>query len=132
MSKKRESMDAGVRELKDGVMHVNHTRSCWAIKQLVQEVEALFPETEYTVENYNERNTGLDVVFSTGDEPELRALLVLVADDTRVLRVEVDEDSDQVRVKFKPNPRTQDSRDSFELDEAWSILGDFDELGESQ
>lgn len=133
MSKKKdtapEPMDARVKEHAVGVAPTNHHRVCWAIKTLVAEFRALFPETPVEYSNIDGRNTALDVTFDLtevdADEREAAAqLLQLVDTDKRVEDVIVgDKDmKDQVLVSMFSSPRTQDSRAPFGLGDSWVVL----------
>lgn len=118
-----EPMDAGAPERAVGEATPTNQRPCYAAKTLIAEVLALFPETTHRVSDYNGRNVGLWVTFDTAYGQELTDLLLLVDSDARVERVEAD-DSGTVLVIFHNRPRIYDLRDSFGLDEAWSVLED--------
>lgn len=116
-----QPMDASIREDAHPVAKTNHQRTCHAIKQLVEEVLDLFPETTMVYGDYDMRNTALSVEFTTEDAEDQRVLgdlLSLIIVDPRV------ESSDAEIVKFKSNSRTQDLRDSFNLADAWLELGE--------
>lgn len=113
-------MDDSIRELAVGGAATNNKRNAYALVQLVSEVRDLFPETLYEFSNYDGRNTALDVTFDAYDEPDLQRLLALVKADPRVDDVLIADG--QVLVMIRPGLRTQDSRDSFRLAEAWEIL----------
>lgn len=122
IEKVTKEMDPSIRENVVGEPHVNRQRTCYAIKTLVSEVLAMFPETEYDVAGYNDRNVGLEVTFDTAGLKGLYELLSLVEGDPRVAGVySPDEDTD-LTVIFRNSARTQDLRDPFGLDEAWDIL----------
>lgn len=115
-------MDPTIREVKVGVTHVNRPRRAYALDTLIKEVESLFPETTYDVSGENGLNTSLDVTFSTKDCPGLADLLDLIENDPRVQSLlQVD---DSTLVSFRSSLRTQDLRDPFQLDVAWTVLGD--------
>lgn len=128
--KKSAPMDTAIVENKNPVAATNRQRPCYAIKTLVAEVQALFPETSYEVSNYDGRNTGLDVMFDMTSIPEDVAdgaglLISMVDSDPRVeLTIVGSDDVQGVLVSIKPGPRTQDIRDSFGLAEAWSVLSE--------
>lgn len=129
-AKSPEPMDPSASEARVGTAAINNSRVCYAAKTLTKELSALFPETPVQYSNYDGRNTALDVEFDLTvlDEPErsdLRNLLDLLDADNRVEEVITDEDS--VLVSFFSNARTQDSRDSFGLAEAWQELTDPDD-----
>lgn len=126
-----EPMDSRITEAKVGTPSSNNERVCYAAKTLVAEAHELFPETPVEYSNPDGRNTMLDVSFDltaldTNEADELTALLELVKTDARVADVLVDDDT--VLISFKASARTQDSRDSFGLADAWYVLteGDLD------
>lgn len=128
-----KAMDDTISEAAVGVAPTNHPRVCGAIKRLVSEVEALFPETPVEYSNYDGRNTALDVTFdlSSLDEDaavDLTTLLGLVEADHRVVEVQVD--GTEVLVSMLSSARTQDIRDSFGLAEALHVLADPDDVDE--
>lgn len=125
--KKVTPMDDGIRERSVGEARPNNQRQCWAIKTLVVETHTLFPETPVEYGDYDGRNTALSVTFDCSmlDETEqvlFTDLLRILDTDERVKDTEVG--SDQVYVLMHSNPRTQDSREPFGLDDALSILSD--------
>lgn len=121
-------MDDGIRERSVGEAAVNRQRECWAIKTLVGEVLALFPETSAEYSNYNGRNTALDVTFDLtgmegGDSVVFNNLLCLLDDgaDPRVREV-ITEDYAQALVSMHPDPRTHDLRNPFGIAQAYEAL----------
>lgn len=131
-AKAPEPMDDSVREHAVGTAPTNQRRVCWAIKTLVDEVHALFPETTVEYGDYDGRNTALSVAFDLTPLPaedaqiDLSNLLDILGTDERVSRV-VRSDV-EVGVSMRSNPRTQDSREPFGLADAYLILsGDDDD-----
>lgn len=116
-----EMMDPSAPE-GDAVVHTNRERNVYALDTLVKEVVALFSETTYEVSNRTRFNAALDVQFDTHESSGLSVLLSLVEDDERVAEVVVD--VDDVLVRFRGNPRLQDSREPFGLAEAWSVMNE--------
>lgn len=100
-------------------------RRCYALETLVSEVEGLFPETPHEVSAYNGRQVALDALFDLtaldeSDASLLITLLQLCDSDPRVASVTVEDG--QALVSFYNSARTYDSRDSFSLDAAFSVL----------
>lgn len=129
-----EPMDDSGPEHKTGVASSNTQRDCWAIKTLVEEFTALFPETGWGTTNYDGRNTALDVTFdltSLDTQDRADAILLLLAVDSDVRVAEVIGEDGQVLVSFRANPRTQDLRTTFGLAEAWSVLIEEYQIGGS-
>lgn len=127
-----EPMDSRITEAKVGSPSSNNERVCYAAKTLVAEAHELFPETPVEYSNPDGRNTMLDVSFDltaldTNEADELTALLELVKTDARVSDVIVENDT--VLISFKASARTQDSRDSFGLADAWYVLTEGTETG---
>ncbi len=128
MSKKADApqpMDATIREEKTGVAKANNQRVCWAIKTLVAEVHALFPETPVKYSDYDGRNTALTVAFDCSELDEntqevLVSLFRILDTDPRV--EDVDFAEDRAFVAMKSNAVTQDSRETFGLNVAYEIL----------
>lgn len=129
-------MDDGIRERSIGEMRPNAKRQCWAIKTLVAEVHALFPETVVSYDDYDGRNTALSVTFQLDgfntdtDADDLHNLLALLGDpahneDQRIERVTCGDD--EVCILMRSDPRTQDSREPFGLADALSVLSGEDE-----
>jgi len=121
-------MDDGIRERNVGEARPNAPRQCWAIKTLVAETAVLFPETPVEYSDYDGRNTALSVTFDLtslpgGDSVLFNNLMAILDTDERVKEV-IASDYDQAYVLMHSNPRTQDSRDPFGLDDALSILSD--------
>lgn len=113
----------------------NTARVAYAIKQLVKEVEELFPETPVTYGNINGRNTALSVEFdlTSLDKSEREALTNLaglVESDPRVL--DVLPLSESVLITLRANPVTQDSREPFGLADALHVLADPDDEDEQE
>lgn len=110
-----------------GTPATNTVRVCWAAKTLVEEFTELFPETPVEYSGPDGRNTMLDVTFDITAVPDTErdgatALLELVQTDERVQWVIAAEDG--VLVSFRSSARTQDSRYSFGLADAWDVLTD--------
>lgn len=137
-AKAPEPMDDSVREAPMGTPVTNHQRVCGAIKQLVREFHALFPETPVEYSNFDGRNTALDVTFdltvldAETDRVDALNLLHLLGDDAynndpRVEYVLVSQEDSAVLVSMRSNARTQDSPEPFGLAEALSVLAGEDE-----
>lgn len=119
MAEKSEPMDPGAREqtVPDPVTNVG--RTAYALKTLVSEVLALFPETPHEFSERDGRGVALAVMFDTTmidghDRDEFEALLGAVELDERVDTV-VSED-DLTLVLLRSSARTQDDRSTFDLD----------------
>lgn len=132
-AKAPQPMDDSVREHAVGTAPTNRQRVCWAIKTLVEEVHALFPETTVEYGDYDGRSAALSVTFSLtplpseDDQIDLSNLFDILGTDERVSRVERS-DVMEVYVLMRSNPRTQDNRDPFGLADAYLILsGDDDD-----
>lgn len=136
MSKKSDApqpMDASIREETTGAAKVNNQRVCWAIKTLVSEVHAMFPETPVEYSDYDGRNTALAVAFDCSmlniEEQEILAgLFDALNIDPRVESTDMAED--QAFVTMKSNAVTQDSRETFGLDAAYEILTEGEDTAE--
>lgn len=127
-------MDPGARETKTPEGVVRQPRPCWAIKTLVEEFRALFPETPVEYSNYNQFDTALDVTFDLSMlEPvevyDVAMMFNLLGDPAtnRDPRIDVvitggEHHEAQVLVSMRANARTQDSREPFGLADAWSVL----------
>lgn len=116
-----------------GTPATNNVRVCWAAKTLVNEFTDLFPETPVEYSNPDGRNTMLDVSFDLtavpdSDRDAAAALLELVETDARVGSVFIESAAESLLVSFKSSARTQDSRDSFGLADAWDVLSDGEEF----
>lgn len=131
-------MDDGIREEARGVPRANHPRVCGAIKQLVSEVTALFPETGMAYDDLDGRNTSLSVTFdfSALDEDTDRVdasylIRVLIDgaynDDPRIWRGSVSDDGSSAYVLMRSSLRTQDNQNPFGLAEALTVLAGEDE-----
>ncbi len=128
--KANQPMDDSTREVATPVASTNAARPCYAIKTLVAEVLALFPETPVEYTNYDGRNAALSVSFdmtslSEDDRIDMTNLMTLLNDpayneDQRIEYVIVEDE--QVLVTIRSNPRTQDSRARFGLADALSVL----------
>lgn len=144
-AKAPEPMDDSVREAPMGTPVTNHQRVCGAIKQLVREFHALFPETPVEYSNFDGRNTALDVTFdltvldADTDRVDALSLLTLLGDpannaERRIEDVIVTSDMDSVLVSMRSNARTQDNPEPFGLAEALSVLagedGGYDDEGD--
>lgn len=125
-------MDDGIREQAVGVPNTNSQRECWAIRTLVSEVLALFPETSVEYSNYNGRSTALDVTFDLtsmqgGDSVIFNNLIGLLDDGDPRVREVITEDYAQALVSMLPDPRTYDLRNPFGIAQAYETLtGDDD------
>jgi len=133
---KMQPMDATIRERQNGIVATNSKRVCWAIKTLVAEMADLFPETPVEYSNHDGRNTALDVTFdlSVLDDEDRSTLIALFTlfDFNADPRIEaIIAEGQRVLVSMKANPRTQDSRESFGLAEAWGVLTDGDDDDDS-
>lgn len=121
-----QPMDPSAPEGAATSLPANHARVCYAIKTLVAEAHALFPEVPVEYSDYDGRNTALSVTFDLtvldADKARFTDLIRTVAVDPRVDEVIVE--SDQILVGVRPGARTQDSRETFNLDSAWGILTD--------
>lgn len=127
-----QPMDASIKELPEGQMATNSHREAWALKTLVGEFSVLFPETPVEYSGIDGRNTALDASFDLTvldeiDRETARQLLYLTQADARVSSVIAEDD--QVLVSIRSNPRTQDSRETFGLTDAYLILAGEDEDG---
>lgn len=123
-------MDPTAPERPEGAPSTNNQRVCGAIKALVAEFHALFPETPVEYSTYDGRNTALAVAFdvsmlSTDEQITLVHLFEAVEVDPRIESVDMAED--QVFVLMRGSLRTQDLRDSFGLADAYSVLVEDDE-----
>lgn len=110
----------------------NQPRVCYALKTLIAEVSALFPETTVETGDVDGRNTALSATFTTDNADFLLLMDVLDLTDPRVESVAVDDQTKSTKVKMRSNPRTQDSREPFGIGEAWLILAGDDESGGSR
>jgi len=120
-------MDAGAAEGDAPAMYKPNDRNCYAMEQLISEVEQLFPGVIYEVSSRNPRGVAFDVTFvpADGTDPDFRLLLELLGDPAYNTdpRIEyVIPGSDGVLVSFRTNPHTMDDRSPFGLAEAWSVL----------
>lgn len=125
-----EPMDPSVTEAKTGTATTNNQRNAYALVTLASEVHSLYPEMSYEFTNHDGRNTALGLSFDLTELPEdergdFTRLLWLVGSDPRVN--EIVTEYDQLLILLVPSARTQDSRDSFGLVEAYSIM--FEEEG---
>lgn len=121
------AMDPHAPETKDGAVHVNNARVCYAAKTLISEFLALFPETEYATGGVNQRNVALEVFFDCTDGPSVIAdLFRSLRDDPRIEAVGIGE-MDAI-VHFKNSARLMDLRDPFGIAEAWEVLTEDVEL----
>lgn len=131
---KNEPMDPTTREVKNPVVATNRQRNCFALDTLVKEVRALFPEVEWEADDYDGRNVAHAVTFNpNGTDPidGLCDLLFLVESDNRVSYVTVGGVYTHVRVEFHHSARTQDNRESFDLADAWVVMGEPDDEEQS-
>lgn len=121
-----QEMDPSTREVKNPVMSTNQQRSCYAMTALLTELLDLFPETPYEVGGYDGRNVALEVTFDLSSVEGSESLIELLEDvetsDARVESLLVEDQ--QANLRFKSNPRTQDSLEPFGLADAWLILSD--------
>lgn len=121
MTDKTEPMDPSVHERVTGIAHHPRERNAYALDTLITEVMDLFPETTYEVSGRDLRGVALHVQFFIEHEG-LAALLTLLDSDPRV--EEVVRDDEEVLVALRSSARTQDSRDSFGLTEAWEVIAE--------
>lgn len=119
-------MDPTFREDKTPVVASNRQRDCYALATLRMEVLDLFPETEWEVSEFDGRNVGHAITFTTPEEESLSDLLLLIESDHRVSQVTLPVIG-QTRVEFHHSMRTQDSREPFNLAEAWAEMFNGDE-----
>lgn len=147
-----EPMDGAVREVRDGVEHVNHPRPCYAGVQLLHEFEALFGDVfkGHTFSNPDGRNTALTLTvelegdrINSDDDPDALVKLsesfakmcLALASDSRVENVDMsltmdadtiessqEIESTTLEITFWSNARTQDNRDPFQLEDIFAIL----------
>lgn len=109
----------------------NNPRLAYALVTLINEVKGLFPEVTYSALGYDGRNTALGVDFDTPTEQAgLPDLLNLIASDPRVRSVTRQSSSSTV-VFLRSDPRTQDSRDPFDLNRAWLVLSEDEQSDDS-
>lgn len=103
-----------------------HPRTVMAVEQLIEEVTALFPEVVHEVSIRNPRNEAFGVEFSnyTDYDDTFDALMALVAQDHRVRLVGGEETPGVTKVVMHPDPRTQDDRTLFGVQEAYLVLED--------
>lgn len=100
-------------------------RVAYALRTLVTEFQALFPETAVEYSNHTRFGVALDVTFDltscdTDDATSATRLLDLIRSDGRVGLV-ITEDG-AVLVSLNENPHTQDDRTTFGLAQGYSIL----------
>lgn len=133
MNDKLQPMDAGAKEGDRPVSSTNHRRVAHALSKLVGEARQLFPETPYEFSGADGRNTLLCVTFDLSaldpeEVAEFFELLTTVTGDSRVAEViavpQSELESPSLFVRLHSNPRTQDSRDSFDLDDIYVALTD--------
>lgn len=129
-------MDDSIRERSEGQPIPTRERTCWAIKQLLSEVEALFPETPYEVGDRDMRGVALVVNFDVsglegGDSVVFNSLIEALSSDARVEEIAT-EDFGFASVRMRSSLRTQDDRTPFGLSEAYSILVEDEFDGGSQ
>lgn len=127
-----QPMDPAAREAATAEPTENTKRVCYALRTLVGEVAELFPETPIEWTDYDGRNTALGVTFDLTANPDgaaLGELLLLTKTDHRVLDVIVENGA--AFVTMHSSARTQDLRDSFNLDAAYEVLVEGDEFGGS-
>lgn len=120
-----QPMGQGVVKVDKPVPGVNRQRPCYALVTLVDEVVDLFPEVTSTYDGVDGRGAALQGVFDATDlEPEVREdfffLLSSLENDPRVKDVVVD--GSTLILGFHSNPRTQDSREPFNLGDALLVL----------
>lgn len=142
-----QPMDDSTREVATAAPITRTQRPCGAIKQLVKEMHALFPETPVEYSNFDPYNRALDVTFdltpldADTDKTNATNLLLLLADpahnvERRIEDVIVASDMDSVLVSMRASLRTQDNPEPFGLADALHILSgdegyddDDDDLG---
>lgn len=131
-SRLNEAMDDSVEEITYHQPPPTQQRTAYALEQLTAEVERLFPETTVELGGFDGRGTALDALFLTSTEEEgveLLNLLEHIRADGRVARVVGAIGA--VLVQIHSNPRTQDSREPFDLNDLWLILAEENEEAES-
>lgn len=130
--KKMEPMDPGAREGDNPGVSAHTPRVAYALKTLVAEVLALFPETPVEYSHPDGRNTQLGVTFDLtalpdeDDRENFSALLRSVRLDARVEEVRVYAEEMQLYVQLFSRPRTQDDRSTFSLGDIWLSMADED------
>lgn len=119
---KQQPMDPSARETATPEVATNAARVAYALKTLVAEVLALFPETPHEFGDVDGRNTALSVTFDTTpmdglDRDAFTGLLDAVKTDARV--AEVTSEDDLTYMLLRASARTQDDRSSFDLADIW-------------
>lgn len=124
-----EPMDAGIPEVSGNLPApaLPNARVAYALQTLEAEVEHLFPEVPKEHASVDGRNTALEVVFDTTSlDNEERGVFVTLLDciehDPRVKSLTFDAETGGFSLLLHSNARTQDSRDPFNLNEAYLIL----------
>lgn len=119
-AKAPEPMDDTVTEVAEPTPHANRQRECYAMTTLVSEVAALHA-TSHQPMDYDRFNAALTVVFN--DLPEdVQTCLVLAQADERIGQVLVGLDGDTTTVYFKGVATLKDSREPFNLADAYTII----------
>lgn len=119
------AMDDSVEEITYRQPPQTRQRTAYALEQLTAEVERLFPETTVELSGFDGRGTALDALFLTSTEEEgveLLNLLEHIRADERVSCVVGAIGA--VLVQIRSNPRTQDSREPFGLNDLWLIFAE--------
>ena len=120
-----QPMDASAVEKAVGIPAAASDRSAYALAALIDEIQSLYPEVAVEITKRTGRGVGVEAqfAFDSGSEylTELLSLLVL---DERIEEVVIDREEGLSTVSVWPNPRTQDSRESFGLVEAYAVMID--------
>lgn len=122
-------MDPNAREGSNPGVSSTRPRACWAVKTLDAEVKHLFPETvtEFTEPDGRGVALSLNIDASMLDGEDwlyMEALVSLLNDDERVAAVGTEPLDKRAFVQMRSNARTQDTRTSFNLNEAYLIMVD--------
>lgn len=126
-----QMMDPDAVEVRNAVNMVSSQRVALSLTTLIDEVQALFPETTHEVIDFNGRKVGYSVSFATHESPGLADLILLIS-DPRVEGTIYDPKEELAFVSLHNNPRSMDSRDPFNLAEAWEVLAGAPETEEPQ
>ena len=116
-------MDPQAEEVQRAVAALPRVRVAYALETLIDEVTSLFPETTYDIIDRNGRGTGVSASFSTHECDGLKDLLLLI-EDPRIEGVVYDHREAIAFVAVWNNPRTMDSREPFNLADAWLVLSE--------
>jgi hypothetical protein len=129
-TKRNMPMDPNAME-GEAAMHTNNPRNAYALDQLIEEVEALFPDVHYELGHRSARHVAHSVRFDLTDNTmDLRQLLVLMGDPAYNEDVRIEEvvaDAESVLVIFRPNATTMDDRTPFGIGVAYGVLTETDQ-----